>query len=57
MAKYLTMSEVRQKLGGRSRSSIYLDIRAKRLPSPFKFGARLFWKEDEVDAAIEGSRS
>ena len=57
MAKYLTMSEVRQKLGGRSRSSIYLDIKANRIPAPFKFGARLFWKEDEVDAAIEGART
>lgn len=42
----------RAKLGNRSRSSIYRDLEAGRLPKPVKIGARLYWVEAEVDAAI-----
>jgi predicted DNA-binding transcriptional regulator AlpA len=47
--KYLTFSHLRSKLGGRARSSIYLDVEAERLPAPIKLGGRLYWREDEVD--------
>jgi len=32
--RYMTLSQVSQKLGGRSRSSLYRDIEAGRLPNP-----------------------
>ena len=50
--RYLTMRELRAKLRGRSRSAIYLDLEAGRLPQPLKLGGRLYWVEDEVDAHL-----
>ncbi len=47
--KYLTFSDLREKLGGRARSTIYLDVEAGRLPQPIKLGGRLYWRDDEVD--------
>ena len=41
-----------EKLGNRSRNSVYRDLEAGRLPRPVKIGARLYWIEEEVDAAI-----
>lgn len=55
MVRYLTLQGVQEKLWGRSRSSIYRDIALGRLPQPIKFGARLYWRETDVDAAIERS--
>jgi len=46
---YLSFTELRAKLCGRSRSAIYLDIEAKRLPKPIKLGGKLYWPEAEVD--------
>lgn len=54
---YLTINELRHKLRGRGRTSIYRDVARGRLPVPFKFGRRLYWIESEVDAAIAASRS
>jgi predicted DNA-binding transcriptional regulator AlpA len=51
--KYLSFAEIQEKLGGRSRSSIYRDVEFGRLPNPIKIGARLYWDEAEVDAAIQ----
>lgn len=51
--KYLTFQDLQQKLGGRSRSSIYRDLDLGRLPKPIKFGARLYWNEDEIEATLE----
>ncbi|MEL7252958.1 MAG: AlpA family phage regulatory protein [Pseudomonadota bacterium] len=50
--QYITFAQVQQKLGGRSRSSIYRDIENGRLQKPFKFGGRLYWAEADIDAAI-----
>ena len=47
--KYLTFNDLRAKLGGRARSSIYLDVEAARLPPPIKLGGRLYWCEQDVD--------
>lgn len=49
---YLNLGQLSQKLGGRSRSSVYRDIDAGRLPQPIKFGGRLYWVETDVDAAL-----
>lgn len=51
--KYLNFNELRSKLGNRGRTSIYRDIETGRLPKPVKFGARLYWKEAEIDALLE----
>ncbi|WP_297543697.1 AlpA family phage regulatory protein [Roseovarius sp.] len=56
MQTYLTLTELRAKLGGRSRSAIYLDLAAGRLPQPIKLGGRLYWPEGDVDAHLRGLR-
>lgn len=50
--KYLSFSELRQKLGGRGRSTVYRDIEAGRLPKPLKLGGKLYWVERQVDEAL-----
>ncbi len=50
--QYLSFTQLQAKLGNRSRSSVYRDLEAGRLPQPVKLGARLYWPEDAVDAAI-----
>lgn len=50
--RYLTFRDLQEKLGGRGRTTIYRDVEAGRLPKPLKIGARLYWKETDVDAAI-----
>ncbi len=56
MQTYLTLAELRAKLGGRSRSAIYLDLAAGRLPQPIKLGGRLFWPSDELDVHLRSLR-
>jgi prophage regulatory protein len=55
--KYLTFTELRAKLGGRSRSAIYLDLAAGRLPQPVKLGGKLYWPEGDVDAHLSDMRA
>jgi predicted DNA-binding transcriptional regulator AlpA len=50
--KFLTLKELRAKLGGRSRSALYCDMAAGRLPQPLKLGGRLLWDEAAVDAHL-----
>jgi prophage regulatory protein len=50
--KYITLSELQTRLGGRARSSLYRDVDAGRLPRPIKIGSRLYWAEADIDAAI-----
>ena len=50
--RYLNFNDLQAKLGGRSRSSIYRDLECGRLPRPIKIGARLYWEEADIDAAI-----
>lgn len=56
MQKYLTFKEVRAKLGGRSRSSIYHDLSAGRLPQPLKLGGKLYWPEEDLNAWLSDAR-
>ncbi|MDQ2091342.1 helix-turn-helix transcriptional regulator [Marimonas arenosa] len=51
--RYLNFRSLQEKIGNRSRSQIYRDIEAGRLPKPIKFGARLYWAEADIDAALE----
>lgn len=50
--KYLNLNQLSDKLGGRSRSSLYRDVDEKRIPAPIKIGSRLYWVESAVDDAI-----
>jgi predicted DNA-binding transcriptional regulator AlpA len=50
--QYLTFRQLREKLGGRSRSAIYLDLAMGRLPQPVKLGGRLYWPEADIDAHL-----
>lgn len=52
--KYLTFNELRKKLGGRGRTTIYRDIEAKRLPQPVKLGGLNYFPEHLVDEALMG---
>ena len=56
MQTYITLSELRAKLGNRSRSAIYLDLEAGRLPQPLKLGGRLYWPEADLDAHLRNLR-
>lgn len=56
MKKYINLDDLRAKLGGRSRSAVYLDVAAGRLPQPVKLGGRLLWLDPEVDAALAALR-
>lgn len=49
---YLSFSQLQAKLGNRSRSSVYRDVEAGRLPKPIKLGARLYWSEADIEAAV-----
>ncbi len=51
---YLSFKELREKLGGRGRTTIYRDVELGRLPKPIKLGSRLYWNEAEIDAALAG---
>lgn len=53
---YLTLNRLSHKLGGRSRSALYLDLKAGRLPQPIKLGGRLYWIEREVDEHLRDLR-
>lgn len=53
MQRYLTLDEVRERLGGRSRSAIYADLAAGRLPQPVKLGARVYWPERDLAEFLE----
>lgn len=52
MQTYLTLTELRAKLGDRSRSAIYEDLKKGRLPQPVKLGGRLYWPENDVEAHL-----
>ena len=54
--QYLTFTELRAKLGNRSRSAIYVDLAAGRLPKPIKLGGKLYWPEGDIDAHLRGLR-
>ena len=52
MQSYLTLTELRVKLGNRSQSAIYIDLKKGRLPQPIKLGGRLNWPEGDVEAHL-----
>jgi predicted DNA-binding transcriptional regulator AlpA len=52
LMRYISLAELRAKLAGRARTSIYADITAGRLPRPIRLGKRVYWLEDAVDAHL-----
>jgi predicted DNA-binding transcriptional regulator AlpA len=56
MQNYMTLNELSAKLGNRSRSAIYLDLAAGRLPQPVKLGGRLYWPEGDVETHLRNMR-
>lgn len=50
--QYLNLAQLSAKLGGRSRTSVYRDVDAGRLPPPIKLGSRLYWRESEIDCLM-----
>jgi prophage regulatory protein len=56
MQRYLNFSELRAKLGGRSRSAIYIDLATGRLPPPLKLGGRLYWPEGDLEVHLGSMR-
>lgn len=56
MQRYLTLTELRAKLGNRSRSAVYIDLEAGRLPQPLKLGGRLYWPEDDLENFLQALR-
>jgi len=55
--KYLNLNQLSEKMGGRSRSSIYRDVDENRIPAPVKIGSRLYWLESAVDDAISAAQT
>ena len=51
--RYITVDQLSRKLGGRSRSSIYRDLKKGLLPNPIRVGARLYWCEEEVEEFLK----
>ena len=49
---YINFDQLSAKLGGRSRTSLYRDVKVGPLPAPMKMGRRVCWNEAEVDAAV-----
>jgi len=48
--RYLTIKSIsREKLDDRSRSTLYNDVKAGRLPKPIKLGGKNYFIEQEVD--------
>ena len=47
--KYISFDQLQEKLGGRSRSAIYVDLEKGRLPKPLKLGRRLYWDDGELN--------
>ena len=54
--KYLSFEQLSRNLGGRSRTTIYRDMKLGLLPMPIKIGRRVYWNENEVEAVLEALR-
>ena len=48
----IDFEDLREKLGNRSRSACYQDIKQGRLPKPIKIGRKLYWSETIIDVLI-----
>ena len=53
--KLINFNELRKRLGGRVRSSIYLDMQNKKAPDALKAWGRLYWEEEQLNAWIKSN--
>lgn len=53
MSNLLSFNALREKLGNRSRSACYEDIKLGRIPKPIKIDRNNYWQEDIIDRLIE----
>lgn len=53
MQQYLTVNDLQKRLGGRSRSAIYEDLKAGRLPEPLRLGSRVLWGEEDLTEFLD----
>jgi prophage regulatory protein len=54
--RYITLSQLSNKLGGRSRSSLYRDLEKGHIPNPIRVGVRLYWCEEEIEGFLRTRR-
>ena len=47
--KLINFNELRARLGGRARSTIYEDLKYKRIPDAIKLGGKLYWEETQLN--------
>lgn len=47
--RYISLNQLSEKLGGRSRSSLYRDLEKGHIPNPIQIGSRRYWCEEEVE--------
>lgn len=52
MQRLLTLRETSERLGGRSRSALYEDMKKGRLPRPVRIGGRVYFGEADLEAHI-----
>ena len=52
MQQLLTLRETSERLGGRSRSALYEDMKKGRLPRPVRIGGRVYFGEADPEAHI-----
>ena len=55
--RYLNTAQLSEKLGGRSRASLFRDRKEGRIPEPIYLGNKPLWRESEVDAAMDALAS
>ena len=48
----INISQLSEKLGGRSKASLYRDVSAGALPRPIKLSGSVYWDEAQVEAHI-----
>lgn len=53
MQQYLTLNDLQKRLGGRSRSAIYEDLKAGRLPEPLRLGSTVLWGEKDLTEFLD----
>lgn len=56
MSRLLTLREVSERLGNRSRSALYIDFTTGRLPPPVRIGGRVYLREADLAPLLEPQR-
>jgi predicted DNA-binding transcriptional regulator AlpA len=54
--RYITLDQLCDMLGGRSRSSLYRDLANGDIPTPIQIGSRKYWCEEEVHQFLKARR-